>query len=58
MIFMVELSSETVTVKDTVTTASIVSHVKNNRIEYLLLIGLLHLLGISDRVFTHAAGMC
>ncbi len=45
-------------VKDTVTTASILSHVKENRIEYLLLIGLLHLLGISDRVLTHAAGMC
>lgn len=55
---MVDLSSEAVTVKDTVTTASILTHVKNNRIEYLLLIGLLHLLGISDRVFTHAAGMC
>ncbi len=50
--------SELITVKDTVTTASILSHVKNNRIEYLLLVGLLHLLGISDRVFTHAAGMC
>ncbi len=45
-------------VKDAVTTASILTHVKNNRIEYLLLIGLLHLLGISDRVFAHAAGMC
>lgn len=55
---MVDLSPETIPVKDTVTTASILSHVKNNRIEYLLLVGLLHLLGISDRVFTHAAGMC
>ncbi len=55
---MVDLSPESVTVKDTVTTASILTHVKNNRIEYLLLVGLLHLLGISDRVFTHAAGMC
>ncbi len=45
-------------VKDTVTTASILSHIKENRIEYLLLIGLLHLLDISDRVLTHAAGMC
>lgn len=46
------------TVKDAVTTASILTHVKNNRIEYLLVIGLLHLLGISDRVLTHASGMC
>ncbi len=55
---MADLTPESITVKDTVTTASILSHVKNNRIEYLLLVGLLHLLGISDRVFTHAAGMC
>jgi hypothetical protein len=45
-------------VKDAVTTASILTHVKNNRIEYLLVIGLLHLLGISDRILTHASGMC
>ncbi len=55
---MADLSSQTITVKDTVTTASILTHVKNNRIEYLLLVGLLHLLGISDRVFTHAASVC
>jgi hypothetical protein len=58
VIDLVDLTPDPGTVKDTVTTASIVTHVKNNRIEYLLLIGLLHLLGISDRVFTHAAGMC
>ncbi len=53
-----EPQQSAVIVKDTVTTASILSHIKENRIEYLLLIGLLHLLGISDRVFVHAAGMC
>ncbi len=58
MIVLVDLNPESIAVKDTVTTASILTHVKNNRIEYLLLIGLLHLLGISDRVFTHAAGIC
>ena len=46
------------TVKDTVTTASIFTHIRENRIEYLLAIGLLHLLGISDRVLTHASGIC
>ncbi len=45
-------------VKDAVTTASLISHVKANRIEYLLLVGLLHLLGISDRIFAHASGIC
>jgi len=51
-------SESTIPVKDTVTTASILTHVKNNRIEYLLALGLLHLLGISDRVLTHASGIC
>ncbi len=55
---MVDLNSEVLPVKDTVTTASILTHVKNNRIEYLLALGLLHLLGISDRVLTHATGIC
>ncbi len=58
MITMESKVLDSITVKDTVTTASILTHVKNNRIEYLLLVGLLHLLGISDRVFAHAAGMC
>ena len=55
---MVDLSSETLPVKDTVTTASILTHVKNNRIEYLLALGLLHLLGISDRVLAYGTGIC
>ncbi len=45
-------------VKDAVTTASVISHIKNNRVEYLLAIGLLHLLGIADRVLAHATGIC
>ncbi len=51
-------SGSEVTVKDAVTTASLISHVKANRIEYLLLVGLLHLLGISDRIFAQATGLC
>ncbi len=51
-------SGSDVTVKDAVTTASLISHVKANRIEYLLLVGLLHLLGISDRIFAQASGIC
>lgn len=50
--------TSTVAVKDAVTTASILNHIKNNRIEYLLLIGLCHVLGISDRIFAQAAGVC
>ncbi len=53
-----ETTAAVATVKDAVTTASILTHVKNNRIEYLLVIGLLHLLGVGDRVLTYASGMC
>lgn len=56
MITMESVASETV--KSAVTTASIISHVKNNRVEYLLAIGLLHLLGVSDRLLAQVSGMC
>jgi hypothetical protein len=46
------------TVKDAVTTASVINHLKNNRLEYLLVVGLLHLMGVSDRVFAYAHGVC
>ncbi len=45
-------------VQKAVTTASVVSHIKNNRIEYLLLVGISHLLGLTDRLWTHASGVC
>lgn len=46
------------TVQKAVTTASVMSHIKNNRIEYLLLVGISHLLGLTDRLWTHASGVC
>jgi hypothetical protein len=45
-------------VKDAVTTASVLNHLKNNRLEYLLCIGLLHLLGVSDAVLGKVSGVC
>ena len=45
-------------VKDAVTTASLLNHVKNNRLEYLLVVGLLHLLGVSDRIYGTVSGVC
>ena len=51
-------SPEAEAVKTAVTTASIMSHVKNNRIEYLLAIGLMHLLGVSDRILSQVSGVC
>ena len=46
------------TVKNTVTAASIFSHIKNNRIEYIGLVILCHLLGVSDRVLAQVSGVC
>ncbi len=45
-------------VKDAVTTASVFNHLKNNRLEYLLCIGLLHLLGVSNAVLGKISGVC
>ncbi len=49
---------ETETVKSAITGASLLNHIKNNRIEYLLAIGLLHLLGVSDRLLAQVSGVC
>lgn len=51
-------SPEIETVKEAVTTASILNHVKNNRIEYLLALCLAHLLGVSDRLLAQLNGVC
>jgi hypothetical protein len=36
----------------------VMDHIKNNRIEYLLLAGLAHLMGWLDQASSMAAGMC
>ncbi len=46
------------TVKTAVTARSLLSAIKENRIEVLLVITLLHLLGVSDRVLAQASGIC
>jgi hypothetical protein len=48
----------TETVKDVVSTASVLSHIRDNRIEYLGLTILLHLLGATNYVFDKASGVC
>ena len=45
-------------VKEAVTTASVVSHLKANRIEYALLVIVCHLLGVSDRLLAQVSGVC
>lgn len=46
------------TVKTAVTAASVMNHVKNNRLEYIGLIILGHLLGLSDRLLAQLNGVC
>ncbi len=38
--------------------ATFVDHLKSNRIEYLLVIGILHLLGLTDKAYSHVSGVC
>jgi len=46
------------TVKDAVTARSLLIHLRENRIEYLLVILAAHLLGVSDRILTQVSGVC
>lgn len=38
--------------------AAFVDHVKNNRIEYLLVMGIAHLLGLTGKAYSQVSGVC
>lgn len=38
--------------------ATAVNHLKNNRIEYLLFVGLLHLVGVTNKAYAQVSGVC
>ena len=38
--------------------ASIITHIKNNRIEYLVLIVLAHAVGLTDKILQQTSGVC
>jgi len=38
--------------------ASLVNHIKNNRIEYLVLVLMAHTLGLTQRVLDQTSGVC
>ena len=38
--------------------ASIISHIKNNRIEYLVLAVLAHAVGLTDKILQQTSGVC
>ncbi len=49
------------TVETVVTTgkwASIISHVKANRVEYLVCVAILHLMGVLDKAQSQVSGVC
>lgn len=45
-------------VKEAVTSASVINHVRSNRIEYALILIALHLIGVSDVLLGRLAGVC
>ena len=45
-------------IKETVTAGSMLNHLKENRIEYMLAVGVLHLLGVSDKIISLSSGVC
>jgi len=38
--------------------AAIMNHIRNNRIEYLLVLGLLHLIGVTNKAYAQVSGVC
>lgn len=52
------MNVETETVIEVGKWASIANHVRANRIEYLLLVGILHLVGITNKAYSHVSGVC
>jgi hypothetical protein len=45
-------------VKEAATAASVLNHVRTNRVEYILAVFALHLLGVSDRLLAQLSGVC
>lgn len=37
---------------------SIVAHIRNNNVAYLLGIGIAHMIGVTEKVWTYGSGMC
>jgi len=48
----------TETVVSTTKVLTALDHLKNNRIEYLMVLILSHFLGITDKLISHASGVC
>lgn len=49
---------ETETIVDVTKWASMMNHLKNNRIEYLLCVGILHIVGFTNKAYDQVSGVC
>ena len=49
---------ETETIVTTTKVVTALDHLKNNRIEYLLVLILSHFLGVTDLLLSHVSGVC
>ena len=52
------MNGTTETVVATSKMAVVIDHLKNNRIEYLVLVLFSHVLGVSDRILGQLTGVC
>jgi len=52
------MNAATETVVTTTKVLTALDHLKNNRIEYLLVLILSHFLGITEKLISHANGVC
>ena len=53
-----ELEMETETAIQTAKWASLINHVKNNRIEYLIMVAIMHMVGATTKAYEQVQGVC
>ena len=46
------------TVLETTKWAAMLNHIKNNRIEYLVLVAITHMLGLTTKLYSQVEGVC
>ena len=55
---MINMNTKIETAIEVTKWASIVDHLRNNRIEYLLLMGILHIVGLTQKAYAQVSGVC
>jgi len=51
-------ATTTETIVQTTKMAMVIDHLKNNKIEYLILLLFSHVLGLTSKAMEHASGVC